>query len=61
MSDDEMTFGELSRILGRIEKKLDEVTNDHERRLRAVERWMWTAMGLSAAGAGTGIWSLLGG
>lgn len=58
---EEVTTGELARSLQRIEAKLDQVTGDHEQRLRRVERWMWTAMGLAGAGAVSGIGSLLSG
>lgn len=41
MTDDDVTLGELGRSLARIEAKVDTVTGDHEKRLRAVERWMY--------------------
>jgi hypothetical protein len=41
MEDVEMTTGELGRWLQRIESKLDRAIDDHERRLRSVERWMY--------------------
>lgn len=56
---EEVTTGELGRSLQRIEAKLDQVTGDHEQRLRRVERWMWTAMGLAAAGAASGLASVV--
>lgn len=59
--DDLLSTGELTRSLARIERKLDEVTSDHEKRLRAVERWMWTAMGFGGVGAASGIAALFGG
>ena len=31
----------IDERLRRIEAKLDEVTSDHERRLRAVEKWVY--------------------
>ena len=61
MSEDEMTNGELTRTLVRIERKLDEVTSDHEKRLRTVERWMWTAAGTGLVGAAAGLSALLNG
>lgn len=41
MTVTEMTNGELGRWLSRIESKLDRAMDDHERRLRSVERWMY--------------------
>lgn len=41
MGEIEMTNGELGRWLQRIESKLDRAIDDHERRLRSVERWMY--------------------
>lgn len=37
----DMTNGELGRWLQRIESKLDRAIDDHEKRLRSVERWMY--------------------
>lgn len=37
----DMTNGELGRWLVRIESKLDRAIDDHEKRLRSVERWMY--------------------
>lgn len=54
----------VAERLARIETKLDLALTtkaDHERRLRAVERWMWGAVGLGGAGALSGLWSLVGG
>lgn len=53
-----MTNAELRRSLARIESKLDRVTDDHEVRLRKVERWVWTSVGLAAAGATSGVGAL---
>lgn len=69
---DEPTNAELARAIGRIEsemasgfarleRKMDEVTGDHEKRLRALERWMWTCIGLSLTGALSGITAFFGG
>lgn len=59
MPDDEMTHGELSRWLERVEGKLDKQLDDHETRLRKVEKFMYVATGLSAA-LGSGIGSFVG-
>jgi hypothetical protein len=56
----DVTPGELTRWLSRVEAKLDKVGNDHEQRLRRTERVMYVAVGLALAGAGTGIGSLVG-
>lgn len=61
MTAEGVSTAELARSLARIEQKLDGVTSDHEQRLRRVERWMWTALGLSGAGAATGISAWMGG
>lgn len=57
--DDDLTLGELGRSLVRIEQKLDQAIGDHENRLRRVERVMWVALGLAAAGGVSGIGTLL--
>lgn len=41
VTDDDVTLGELGRSLARIEAKVDTVTGDHEKRIRAVERWVY--------------------
>jgi hypothetical protein len=56
-----MTPGEIARSLRRIETKLEEVTGDHEKRLRAIERWMYGAAGAGGLGALTGLMALFGG
>lgn len=50
-----VTNSELSRALVRIESKLDQITGDHEQRLRRVERFAWIATGLSTAGMLSGV------
>jgi hypothetical protein len=52
---DEVTNSELSRSLARIESKLDGVAQDHEKRLRNVERMLYITLGLASAGATSGI------
>lgn len=65
MPHDEVTNSELSRSLERIESKLDKVADDHEKRLRAVERTLYITLGLASAGVtsgvGTFIASMIGG
>ena len=56
----DVSNGELSRWLTRVEHKLDKVSNDHENRLRRTERAMYVAMGLALAGGVSGIGALLG-
>jgi predicted component of type VI protein secretion system len=53
--DDVMSSGEMARSLHRIETKLDRAIDDHEQRLRRVERWMWTSLGLASLGAAGGV------
>ena len=57
----DVTNGELSRWLTRVEHKLDKVANDHEVRLRRTERVMYVALGLALAGGASGIGALVGG
>lgn len=38
---EEYSLAEVVRILQRIERRLDDVSADHEARLRHVERWVW--------------------
>ena len=65
-----MSNEEIARSLDRIERNIEtfkvemkaemgKVTDDHERRIRLVERWMWTAMGAGLVGAGSGLAALL--
>lgn len=61
MNEDEMTNGEIVRLLLRMEKKLDEVTSDHEKRIRALERWVWGAAGAGGIGALSGLAAFFGG
>jgi hypothetical protein len=49
----------IERQLERIERKLDKVTDDHEKRIRALERSLWVAGGIALAGTGTGVVSVL--
>lgn len=39
--DSEPTQGEIVRSLLRIEAKIDKIGDDHEQRLRRVERWLY--------------------
>lgn len=48
------TLGEIVRTLAKIEARLDRVMNDHEIRLRRVERWMY-AIPATLLMAGTSI------
>ena len=61
MTTPDITQGELSRWLGRVERKLDKVADDHEVRLRRTERIMYVALGLALAGGASGIGALVGG
>lgn len=55
----DITPAELGRSLLRIESKLDRAIDDHEQRVRRLERWMWTAMGFGGVGALSGLTALL--
>lgn len=52
---EEVTNAELSRSLARIELKLDGVAQDHEKRIRNVERMLYITLGLASAGATSGV------
>lgn len=41
MVDEEVTLGEVVRSLTRIEARLDSKMDDHERRLRDLEKWKY--------------------
>jgi hypothetical protein len=41
MTGDDVTLGELRRTLARIELRQEGVVQDHEARLRRVERWVY--------------------
>lgn len=49
---DDVTPGELGRWLTRVERKLDLVTDDHERRIRRLELIMYVGTGVVVAGGG---------
>ena len=40
-SSDAPTLGEIGRTLTRLEGQIGRVTDDHEKRLRNVERWVY--------------------
>mgnify|MGYP007075792451 CR=1 FL=1 len=59
----DVTPGELSRWLGRVERKLDKTLDDHEDRLRRIERYLFGAIavvGLVSAIGGATIGVLVG-
>lgn len=41
VGDDDVSSAEIVRTLKRIEARLEQVTGDHEQRLRKVERWVY--------------------
>jgi hypothetical protein len=55
----EPSNAELGRSLTRIEGKLDKVTEDHEGRLRRVERTLYVTLGLAGAGVTSGVGSFI--
>ena len=59
MTDDEVTIGEVVRRLGNIESKMDKILDDHESRLRRVERGTYVALGVAVAAGMTGAGSIL--
>lgn len=52
-------LGGIERQLARIENKLDKITDDHERRIRSLERSIYVAGGIALTGSATGVVSLL--
>ena len=59
MAAETVTNDELSRSLVRIELKLDRVTEDHEQRLRRIERVLYVSLGLAGAGTTSGLGALI--
>jgi len=51
-TSDDVTPGELGRWLTRVERKLDLVTDDHERRIRRLELIIYVSTGVVVAGGG---------
>jgi hypothetical protein len=41
LTTEQPTLGEILRGVHRLEAKVDKVTDDHETRLRKVERWVY--------------------
>ncbi len=39
--NEDVTLGEIGRTLVRIEQRLDKLGDDHETRLRRVEKWVY--------------------
>lgn len=58
--DDEPTHAELMRWLTRVEKKIDDSMCRYDKRLTAVERWVWVGIGLGTASGLTAVTSLTG-
>ena len=54
-----ITNAEIVRWLERIEAKLDKVTEDHEDRLRRLEKAVWISAGVGGAGVASGVGALL--
>lgn len=55
----DITMGEMGRTVARIEHKLDQMVEDHEKRIRTIEKWMWGLAGLGGAGAASGVGALI--
>ncbi len=55
----DVTNAELARSIKRVEVKIDRISEDHEDRLRRLERAVWATIGFGLAGAGTGISALV--
>lgn len=56
---DEVTLAEIGRTVMRLEMKLDRTVEDHEGRLRYLERAVWLATGLGGAALASAIGTLL--
>jgi len=54
----DVTNAELARALVRIESKLDKMSEDHEARIRRLEKFVYVGLGLGSAGATSGLASL---
>lgn len=65
-------FSALESRFGKTEDKLDNISvlqaklesiiedlRDHEKRIRAIERYVWVAVGISATGAASGLAALV--
>lgn len=59
MTDQEVTIGEIGRIVMRLEHKLDRAMDDHEARLRKLEQAMWVAIGLGGAALTSAVGALI--
>lgn len=53
MQDDHIQLAVLTSILTRMETKVDKALEDHEKRIRSVERRQWINYGAIAASLGT--------
>lgn len=58
MSEEIVSNAELARLIVRMEQSLDRLSQDHEDRLRRLERILWTMTGIASAGALSGISAL---
>lgn len=41
MNDPEFTMGEIARTMQRMDSRLERVIEDHEKRLRRIEKWTY--------------------
>jgi hypothetical protein len=41
MNDPDFTMGEIARTMQRMDARMERVVEDHEQRLRRIERWMY--------------------
>lgn len=54
-----LTLSEIGRTVMRLESKLDRSLDDHEKRLRYLERAVWVATGLGGAALASAIGTLV--
>jgi hypothetical protein len=59
MTGEEVTIGEIGRIVMRLEHKLDRAMDDLEARVRYLERAVWVATGLGGAALASAIGALV--
>jgi hypothetical protein len=59
MSPDEVSNAELARWMMRVEAKIDLLAQDHEDRLRALEKAVWIATGLGGAALTSGVGAIV--